>query len=82
MDTTKKFCMETDASNYAYSAILSQRADDGMYHPVKFFSKSMNPAKRNYGISDKEAHVIIKALQHWHHWLENTEEPIEVITDY
>jgi CRISPR/Cas system CMR-associated protein Cmr5 small subunit len=74
--------METDTSNYAYGAILSQKADDGMYHPVAFFSKSMNPAEQNYRISDKEALAIIKALQHWHHWLENTEEPVEIITDH
>jgi hypothetical protein len=74
--------METGASNYAYGAILSQKADDRMYHPVAFFSKSMNPAEWNYGISDKEALAIVKALQHWHHWLENTKEPVEIITNH
>jgi hypothetical protein len=44
VDTTQKFWMETNASNYTYDTILSQKADDGMYHPVTF-SKSMNPAR-------------------------------------
>jgi hypothetical protein len=74
--------METDASNYTYCAILSQKANDGMYHPVAFFSKSMNPAKWHYRISDKEALAIVKALQHWCHLLENTEEPVEIIMDH
>jgi hypothetical protein len=82
VDTIQKFCMETDASNYAYSAILSQMADDRMYHPIAFFSKSMNPAEQIYGISDKEALAIVKALQHWCHWLENTKQPMEIITDH
>jgi hypothetical protein len=33
-------------------------------------------------ISDKEALAIIKALQHWHHWLEGTAKPICIITDH
>ena len=81
-DPTKRFQMETDASNYAYGAILSQKADDQKLHPVAFFSKSMNPAERNYGISDKEALPIVKGLQHWRHWLEHTPEPIRIITDH
>ena len=42
----------------------------------------MNPAERNYSISDKEALAIIKALQHWRHWLEGTVNPVEIITDH
>jgi len=75
--------METNASNYAYGAILSQKGTiDLKYHPIAFYSRSMNPAKWNYGISDKEALAIVKALQHWQHLLEGTEIPIEIITDH
>ena len=74
--------METDASSYAYGAVLSQKAEDKKHHPVAFYSKSMNPAERNYGISDKEALLIIKGLQHWRHWLEGTKEPVRIITDH
>ncbi len=37
--------METDASNYAYGAILSQRQETKDRHPVAFMSKSMVPAE-------------------------------------
>ena len=82
-DPNERFRVETDASNYAYGAILSQIAkEDQKRHPVAFFSKSMTPAERNYGISDKEGLAIIKALQHWRHWLEGTKIPVEILTDH
>ena len=81
-DPAKRFQMETDASNYAYGAVLSQKAEDGKQHPIAFYSKSMKPPERNYGISDKEALAIIKALQHWRHWLEGTKDPVRIITDH
>jgi hypothetical protein len=77
------FRVETDASNYAYGAVLSQKKPDNQKnHPVTFFSKSMTPAEQNYGILDKEGLAIIKALQHWQHWLEGTKIPVEVLTDH
>jgi RNase H-like domain found in reverse transcriptase len=82
-DPEERFRVETDASNYAYGAILSQKGkQDQKNHPVAFFSKSMTPAERNYGISDKEALAIIKALQHWRHWLEGTTIPVDILTDH
>jgi len=77
----KPFRMETDASNYAYGAMLSQKQEDGKYHPVGFMSKSMVPAERNYDAYDKEALGIVKPLLHWRYWLEGTKKPIKIITD-
>jgi hypothetical protein len=69
-DIDKKFLLETDASSYAYGTVASQKGHDGTYHPVAIYSKSMTLAERNYGILDKEALAIVKALQYWRHWLE------------
>ena len=58
--------METDTSNYAYGAVLSQKQDeDNKRHPVAFMSKSMTPAEWNYDIGDKEMLAIVKPLEHW-----------------
>jgi hypothetical protein len=81
-DPTKKFILETDALDYAYGAVLSQKGEDGRFHPVAFYSKSMTPVERNYRILDKEALAIIKALQHWRHWLEGTAELLRIVTDH
>jgi RNase H-like domain found in reverse transcriptase len=79
----ERFRIETNASNYIYGAILSQKDKvNQQNHPVTFFSKSMTPAERNYGISDKEALAIVKTLQHWCHWLEGTTIPIDIITNH
>jgi hypothetical protein len=74
--------METDASNYAYSAVLLQKQPDGWHHPIGFMSKSMNPAEQNYGIPDKEALTIVKGLQNWRHWLERTQLPVHILMDH
>src|SRR6267154_4600853 len=75
--------MDTDASNYVYRAVLSQKQDkDNQRHPVAFMSKSMMPAEQNYDIGDKEMLAIIKPLEHWRHWLEGTKLPIEICTDH
>ena len=66
-DPNKQFQMETNASNYAYGAVLSQKQADNQHHLIGFMSKSMNPTKQNYGIPDKEALTIVKGLQNWRH---------------
>jgi hypothetical protein len=65
VDPSQRFILETDTSDYAYRVVLSQKGDDGHFHPIAFYSKSMTPVERNYGVSDKEVLAIIKALQHW-----------------
>jgi len=55
--------IETDASDYVSAGGLSQYDNDGVLHPVPYFSKKHSPAKCNYDIYDKELMAIIKALQ-------------------
>ena len=81
-DLNNTFQMETDASAYTYRAALSQKQNDGKYHPIGFMSKSMVPAERNYDAYDREALGIVKPLQHWRYWLQGTKKPIEIITDH
>ena len=81
-DPDAQFRMETDASNYTYGTVLSQKQTDGQHHPIRFMLKSMNPAERNYGILDKEALAIVKGLQNWRHWLECTQLLVHILTDH
>jgi hypothetical protein len=65
------FHIEADSSDYATGAVLSQlSAEDGKWHPVAFYSKSLSETERNYEIHDKEMLAIIRALDEWRHFLE------------
>ena len=64
--------VETDASDYVTSGILSQKyLENGklLLHPVAFISEKRTPAECNYGIGDKELLAIINALEKWHIYL-------------
>ena len=81
-DIEKPYLVETDASNYAYGAVLSQQQDDGKWHPVAFISHSMTKEERNYDVHDKELLSIVRALEEWRHYLMGTKHEVEVLTDH
>ena len=62
--------VETDASDYISAGILSQYDDDGVLHPVAFYSKKHSPAECNYEIYEKELWAIVRAFEEWRHRLE------------
>ena len=77
------FMVETDSSNFAIGAILSQTLpSDNKVHPVAFFSRSLNSAERNYPIYDKELLAIVDALEHWRHLLKGTDTPFTIFSDH
>ena len=51
-DSNKPFIVETDASNFAVGAILSQEFD-GQLHPIAYISTSLTKSQKNYQIYDK-----------------------------
>ena len=53
-DFNKPFLLETDASKEGLGAVLSQKQDDGCYHPVVFGSRTLTPSKQNYHSSKLE----------------------------
>jgi hypothetical protein len=82
-DDSTPFRVEADSSDFATGAVLSQlSAEDGHWHPVAFYSKSLSPVERNYEIHDKEMLVIIRALEEWQHFLEGAAQQVEIWTDH
>ena len=53
-DFEKPFLLETDASEEGLGAVLSQKQDDGQYHPVAFGSCTLTPSEQNYHSSKLE----------------------------
>jgi len=74
--------VETDASDYALAAILSQYTSDGELHPVAFHSRTFTSPELNYDVHDKELLAIFEAFQRWRHYLEGSADPVNVITDH
>ncbi|SGY86371.1 BQ5605_C009g05813 [Microbotryum silenes-dioicae] len=73
--------IETDASDFAISGILSQ-VTDGHLRPVAFMSRKMLPAKQNYEIHDKELLAIVECIKIWRHYLEGSQHPFKIYTDH
>ena len=74
--------VETDASDYAVTTILSITCSDNEIHPVTFHSRTLSRAELNYNNHDKELLAIFKAFSNWHHYLEGSAQPIDVIMDH
>ncbi|KAH9262523.1 hypothetical protein BASA83_013786 [Batrachochytrium salamandrivorans] len=53
-DDSRPFILETDASDYAISGVLSQYDDSNTLRPIAFYARQMNSAEQNYEIYDKE----------------------------
>jgi len=54
-----------DASNEAVKGYYSQEQDYKIMRPVGFYSRSLNLAKYNYLIYNKEMLAIIDCLKKW-----------------
>jgi hypothetical protein len=81
-DPAKESLVETDASNFVTAGVISQRGEDGHWHPIAFRSKKMTPAECNYEIHDKELLAIIQAFQDWRQYLEGARHTVRVLTDH
>ena len=82
LDHDREFWLETDASKFAVSGVLSVKGDDGNFRPVAYMSHSMTPPEHNHPIHDKEMLAIIKATKCWRHYLEATPYAFEIHTDH
>jgi len=81
-DYDKPFTLITDASDYATGSILEQDDTLGRSHPVTFYSKSLQPAERNYEIHNKELLAIIHALKHFRHYLQGSAHQTKIFSDH
>jgi hypothetical protein len=50
----KPFFLESDTSDYALGAVLSQNGEDGRLHPISFHSWKFTTVEIKYIIHDKE----------------------------
>jgi transposase InsO family protein len=74
--------IETDASDFAMGAVLSQKFEDGKIHPVAFISKKFSPAEMNYQIYDKEMLAIVYSMKTWRCYLQGAIHTTIVFSDH
>jgi hypothetical protein len=82
LDPAKPFIVETDASDFALGAILSQFGIDGLLHPVTFYSRKLTSAEINYQVYDKELLAIITAFEQWRPYLAGAQHQVQVLIDH
>mgnify|MGYP003551043187 FL=1 len=51
-----------DASDGQIGFCLSQKHPDGLRHPNGYWSRSLNPAERNYSTTEKDCLAIVWAI--------------------
>ncbi len=74
--------METDTSDFALGAILSQFGIDGLLHPVSFYSQKLTSAEINYQVYDKELLAIITTFEQWRPYLTRVQHRVQVLTNH
>ena len=81
-DHTQPFQIETDASKYATGAVLTQLDLNGDRHPISFISKTLSPTERNYEIYNQELLAIIRALEEWQHYIQESVHATTILSDH
>ena len=70
----------TDASKIGIGAILKQKCEDDLEHPVGYFSKRLLPYQINYSASELECLAIIESIEYWHFYLIG--KKFTIVTDH
>ncbi|RAL58209.1 hypothetical protein DID88_002312 [Monilinia fructigena] len=81
-DPEKQIIVETDSSDFAIGAVLSQPGQNEKYQPIAFYSRKLSPAELNYEIYDKELLAIVDAFREWRVYLEGSKYTVQVYTDH
>ena len=81
-DYQKPFKMHVDASDYGAGAVLLQEREQGIDHPISYFSQKFDQHQCNYSTCEKETLALILALRYFDFYLSAAIFPIEVFTDH
>ena len=68
-DQNREVFIFTDASDQGLGAVLKQPDDEGMLHPVAYFSKRLGPRQKKQSVIYKECLAIKEAISFWKYWL-------------
>ena len=78
-DWSKRFFIETDASNVGLGAALTQEVEDTRL-PIAYASRTLNEAERKYSATDKEGLGVYWAVRHFMSYILGM--PFTIVTDH
>jgi len=81
-DLDKELRVKADALNYATEGVLSIKCSNELWRPVTFISKSLSDTERNYKIHNKKMLAVVKCLEAWRYFLEETTIKFEIWIDH
>ena len=64
-DFNRDFILQTDACKVGYGAVLAQLGDDGLEHPIAYYSRVTNKHEQNYSSREAECSAIITSIKHF-----------------
>ena len=80
VDFNRPFNIKVDASDSAVAGYLSQFGENGLEHPLAFFSIKLNGSQKAWATVHKEAYAVIAALRKFRNWVFLNE--IHVFSDH
>lgn len=81
-DFGSPFKLAVDASDVAAGAVLLQDDDEGVEHPVCYFSKKFTKSQQNYSTVEKECLALVLALRHFEVYVSSSSSAIVVYSDH
>ena len=81
-DPEKPITLETDASDRAIRACISQSDDKRCLRPVAFYLRKFLSAEMSYEIHDKKLLAIVDAFKQWRVYLKGLKHEIQVYSDH
>ena len=81
-DHNRPFQIESDASEVATGAVLTQFDSNRNQYPVAFLSQTFTDTERWYEIYDRELLGIIWALEKWRHYIQGSGHTTNVFSDH
>ncbi|KMQ82071.1 enzymatic polyprotein endonuclease reverse [Lasius niger] len=78
-DFNEEFKVNTDASDYAIGAVLSQKPV-GNNRPIAYASRVLSRAEQNYKTTEKELLAIVWAVKHFRPYVYGTK--FKIISDH
>ena len=70
-DPSRKFVLQTDASQIGMSAVLYQEKEDGTRQIVSHASAKFGPTESKYHVNEQECLALVWAIKYYRHFLED-----------